>query len=126
MLGLLGSRTEVSKYNWTNAFAELDITLDPVSSFSDIACYASWPLKAYIKGFPLSHSLSLSYTSQDACSLVSYAVPFTNCFVADPLIETLHHITLKVSGGTVKCALADLDAHRRLLRITEAWEQEDA
>jgi len=89
-------------YRWSDVCEECDITLDPLFDPSEVACYASWPLQAYIKGFPLSHSLSLTYTYNDACLLYAFSAPLSPSGTASPLFETVHYITLKVSGGTVK------------------------
>lgn len=55
MIGLLDSPELGRQHNWTAAFADLDVTLGSASPSSVSARYASWPLQAYIRGFPLSN-----------------------------------------------------------------------
>ena len=87
-------------------------------------CYASWPLQAYIKGLPISHCLSLTYTSTDSCLLSDFSAPLSADPSSSPLPETVNELILKISGGTVTRTVIDIDPHRRLFRIHEAWERE--
>lgn len=53
-------------------------------------------------------------TYNDACPLDAFEAPLSPSGTAYPILETVHDITLMVSGGTVKSTVVDIDAHRRV------------
>lgn len=119
MLGLLFSGELGPHSSLKSSFESLDITLDPSSASSSIACYASWPLQAYIR-FPIRF---LSYLT---CVDVDLPVVVYDCASSCPVPSTVDPITIKVSGGTVKSFVVDIDPVRRLLCTREAWAREDS
>jgi len=63
--------------------------------------------------------------SRGSLSEADFSAPFYDCASSVRLPETVDAITLKVSGGTVKSRIVELDTTRRLLCTHEAWERED-
>lgn len=40
-------------------------------------------------------------------------------------LEALGEVTLKINGGTVRAKVDEIEAGRRMLRLSEAWEEEE-
>ena len=122
----LSSSSTLGHFSWHDVCEECDITLDSLVASSEDICEASWPLQAYIKGLrlPISHCLSLTYTSTDSCLLSDFSAPLSADPSSSPPPSTVNELTLKISGGTVTSIVNDIYPHRRLFRIHEAWERE--
>lgn len=137
MLGILCSPELDQCYSCLDACSEEDITLDTASPASEVACYAAWPIQAYIKGFSISNALALTFTSRDDFvvedfsasrddfEVEDFSAPRDWCTASPEPLEYVSDITLQISGGTVQSVMVNVDPHRRILCTREAWEREE-
>lgn len=84
-----------------------------------VAYYAAWPVQAYIEGFTVSNAITLTYTHMDAWDLEGWISSKEGDRSNSTVVEK--KVTLKINGGTVKAAIAEISPTREAVVLKEGW-----
>lgn len=125
-MGIHGDTEKIPYFGYhIPSLSDITIDLDKEFTKTESASYAAWPIQAYIKGLSISSSLALSFRQNQEWTFKKCVSPGDVHYFYPLTLEALGEVTLKINGGTVRAKVDEIEAGRRMLRLSEAWEEEE-